>query len=504
MAPQHDIIYGTSHDILIVGAGTAGMVCAICAAEHGARNILVVEKSERVGGTLHLSSAHLSAAGTQRQKQCGIEDSPEAHYADIMRITHNTADPVLTSLAVHEAAQTLEWLESLGFPLEESTPKLVYGHVPYSTPRTVFAPVAEGGRLLLSVLEPLWDKHVRSGAIMLRLGHRLRKIVYDQHTQTIHGIVCENTDGEQVELRSRNVVIACGGYSKNSTLFRDLMPPNTPRLRSAGAETSLGEGMEAAMRIGAQFRNAEHHVISIGGIEFEPNSGTVDYWKAWAGVFSSLHRTVREIYVNAEGKRFLNEDEPNADTRERAVMAQPGWQFWVLFDDAALEASYQEGTPLVRQWESAEVVRTLAEGGKFLWKADSWAALATKVGFSAEHITETITAFQMAAAARRPDEMGRSMFSTALSGVLSGALNAPPYYALLVHGCSLISFGGLAANADLQVLDTANTPITGLYAIGEVLGAGATSGNAFCSGMLITPAISFGRILGRRLATMTV
>ncbi len=477
------------------------MVCAICAAEHGARNILVVEKSDRVGGTLHLSSAHLSAAGTQRQKQRGIEDSPEAHYADIMRITGNTADPVLTRLAVEEAAQTVEWLESLGFPLDDSTPKIVYGHVPYSTPRTVFAPVAEGGTLLLSVLMPLWDKHVRSGTITLRLAHTLREILRDPHTGAINGVVCEQRSGEMVVLNSQNVVIASGGYANNSSFFRTVMPKNAPRLRSAAAETSLGEGIVAAMKIGAQFRNAEHHIISIGGIEFEPKSGRVDYWKAWAGVFSSVHRTVREIYVNAEGKRFLNEDEPNADTRERAVMAQPDWQFWILFDDAALEASYQEGTPLVRQWESADTVRKLAEDGKFLWKADSWAALATKAGLSAEHIAKTVNAFNLAAATGRTDEMGRSVVSATASSTSSCALDTPPYYALLVHGCSLISFGGLAANAALQVLDATNTPIKGLYAIGEVLGAGATSGNAFCSGMLITPAISFGRILGKHLAS---
>ena len=63
----------------------------------------------------------------------------------------------------------------------------------------------------------------------------------------------------------------------------------------------------------------------------------------------------------------------------------------------------------------------------------------------------------------------------------------------------LVTFGGIHVDAQLRALDTAGRPIPGLYAAGEVIGGGATSGIAFCGGMLITPALSFGRILGRTL-----
>src|SRR5262249_8331485 len=83
---------------------------------------------------------------------------------------------------------------------------------------------------------------------------------------------------------------------------------------------------------------------------------------------------------------------------------------------------------------------------------------------------------------------------------LGHAVEVPPFYALQIPGSVFVTFGGLAVDGDLQVLDEEGKPISGLHAIGEILGATATSGAAFCSGMLITPALGFGWILGRRLA----
>ncbi len=75
----------------------------------------------------------------------------------------------------------------------------------------------------------------------------------------------------------------------------------------------------------------------------------------------------------------------------------------------------------------------------------------------------------------------------------------PPYYAVLCYAYSLISFGGLKVNNQLQVVQQNNLPIENLFVAGEILGAAATSGHAFCGGMLLTPAISFGKWLGETL-----
>jgi len=101
-------------DVIVVGGGTAGMPAATFAAERGAR-VLVVDAAADVGGTLHLSTGQLSAAGTRLQAAKGVTDSTDAHYDDVMRISKNTADKTLVRLAVDNAAETFDWLQDNGF-----------------------------------------------------------------------------------------------------------------------------------------------------------------------------------------------------------------------------------------------------------------------------------------------------------------------------------------------------------------------------------------------------
>ena len=95
----------TDWDVLVIGAGSAGLPLAIKAAERGAR-VLQLEADHRIGGTLHWSSGQISAAGTRLQKQHGIDDSPDEHYRDAQRIAHDTIDPVVLRLFVDHAAAT--------------------------------------------------------------------------------------------------------------------------------------------------------------------------------------------------------------------------------------------------------------------------------------------------------------------------------------------------------------------------------------------------------------
>lgn len=468
-----------NYDLIVVGAGTAGMPCAIAAAEQGAK-VLVVEKSDRIGGTLHISAGHMSAGGTRRQKAMGIEDSPEKHYQDVMRICNNTADPDLVWLAVREAPRTIDWLDELGFPFDPTTPKLVFGHVPYQIPRTYWG--KDAARSILQTLLPLWEKYVQSGNIDLRLSHQLIEILVKKNK--VVGIRAQHR-GESVSFFARNTVLCTGGYASNPDFFAKVHPQR-PRLLSTAATTSTGEGIIAARQIGAAFRGAEKHISSLGGIELEPGSGRTDYWEAWAMIFTAKYRPPREIYVNAEGKRFLNEDELNPDTRERIIAQQPGEKFWLIFDDPSID----DGEPVIRGW-TPEQIRQAAREGKFIQQANSIEELAAKTGLPTEALRQSVEKYNRAVAEKNDPEFGRH--------TLSHPIATPPFYALLSYTSSLISFGGLHVNADLQVLDMQGKPIEGLYAAGEVIGAAATSGNAFCGGMLITPALSFGRILGEKL-----
>lgn len=138
------------YDLIVVGAGTAGIPCAVMASRRGLR-VLLLDKAAEVGGSLHISGGHMSAAGTRRQKEKGIVDSVDSHIADIDRISRGSARKDLVNKATELAAPTLDWLEDNGFEFAPEVPRLVYGHEPYSVARTYYGP--EQGKSILHVLK---------------------------------------------------------------------------------------------------------------------------------------------------------------------------------------------------------------------------------------------------------------------------------------------------------------------------------------------------------------
>ena len=475
------------YDLIVVGAGTAGMPCAIAAAEKGAK-VLVIEKAERVGGTLHYTGGHLSAGGTSHQTAHGIVDFPQDHYNEVMRISKNTAVPYIVKLATDEAPKTIDWLDSLGFEFAPESPRIVYGHVPYSVARTQYG--KDAGESIFKVIKPLWDKFVANGNITLLLQTELKELIIENKNgvaPAVVGVKVKSAIQPQItNYKSQTTVLTTGGYGSNPAFFAQKHPQH-PRLVSTAAPTSTGEGITIAEKAGAKFWNADTHISSLGGIETQPNSGNADFWTAWAMVFTTSYRPAREIYVNDLGQRFMDESNPDPDYRERAVAEQPQKRFWVIFDETALTAPPMT---IIPKW-SIEKIKAEAQKGNCVWTGSSITELAQKTGLPLENLTATVRQFNQFAENGVDAEYGRKD--------LDSRVETGPFYAILTYATSLITFGGLAVNEQLQVLDNQNKPIPNLYAAGEILGAGATTGNAFCGGMLVTPAISFGRILGQRL-----
>jgi succinate dehydrogenase/fumarate reductase flavoprotein subunit len=204
-------------DLIVVGAGTAGLACAIEAAGRGAK-VLLVEKSGEIGGTLHVSGGHMSAAGTKRQRERGIEDDPGSHAADVERISRGTARMDLVRLAVEHAAGTVDWLADSGFEFHESCPRIVHGHEPYSVPRTYYG--TDEARSILEVLRRLVRPHVESGRVRLWLGSPARGLGVENGA--VVGVEVERR-GAVEEVRARTaVVLATGGYGSNPELFYEL------------------------------------------------------------------------------------------------------------------------------------------------------------------------------------------------------------------------------------------------------------------------------------------
>ena len=121
-------------DVIIVGAGTAGLTAAIFGARQGLK-ILVLDVAPKMGGTLHLSTGQMSAAGTKLQAELGIDDDADRHFDDIMRISRGTADRDIARLAADNAAATFDWLMDNGFDLRDGHPVDGVAHEPYSRRR---------------------------------------------------------------------------------------------------------------------------------------------------------------------------------------------------------------------------------------------------------------------------------------------------------------------------------------------------------------------------------
>jgi glycine/D-amino acid oxidase-like deaminating enzyme len=472
--PSADVV-----DVLVVGGGPGGLACAIAAARGGAR-VLVVEKEPRLGGALHLSGGHLAGAGTARQRERGIRDSVAEHRADVRRISRGSAREDLLELVTEHAAETIDWLERHGFDFAPETPRIVRGHEPYGTPRTYYGP--DGGLSILTVLEAELAAVRGSGLVEVWTGAAVTELVEDGGAVT--GAVALR-GGDEVTLRAASVVLATGGYGADPELFAEL--EGAP-LVSAAARTATGDGLHLGRSVGARLQGAGTYLPTFGGLPDPASPGRAN----WADrQLLTSERAPWEIYVDRDGRRWVAEDEPSIDEKERALARLPEQTFWTVFDDCALDLARGRDRQLLVGREPDEV-RALAGSRPGVHRADSLTELAVAAGIDPAGLTATVAAYNAAVARREDPAFGRRH--------LPAPIVEPPFYAIRNHAITLITFQGLDIDTGCAVLRGDGTPIPGLYAVGEVIGAGATCGNSFCSGMMLTPALTLGRLLGTRLA----
>ena len=477
------------YDIVIVGAGTAGMMCASFAAKRGLRSI-VLEKSDHIGGAMHWSGGHMSGAGTKLQARLGIKDTKDMHYNDIMRINGGSGDLELIRKAVDLAPDLIDWLDDNGFEFDPICPRIVYGHVPYETPRTHYG--VESAKTTMKTMMPHWDEGVASGMIKVALDHEVN------HVSKVGGryrkVHSKTSDGEKI-YEGDHIVLTTGGYGSNPEFFND-QHPGIP-LISAAYPTATGDGHHLVMKENGEMRFSEHHLSSMGGLESPVGSGRCDFFEGWASVLTSVYRQPRDIYVDQQGHRFMTEDEINPDTRERIMLANDIWHFWIIFDEAALLERDETGNenPIIINWNT-EKIKAEAQKEQFLFCANSIEELATKVNIPPSNLTKTVSNYNDMIDSGVDPDFDRKY--------LKNKISSGPFNALKVHASVLVTIGGVKVHGDLQVMSKDGDVLDGLYAAGELLGLGATSGGAFCSGMSITPALSFGKWLGDTLAKATV
>jgi fumarate reductase flavoprotein subunit len=467
----------TGWDVIVVGGGSSGLPAAIFSARRGAR-VLLVDVASKLGGTLWVASGQMSAAGTRLQREKGIGDSPDSHYDDIMRINRHTANAALVRMAVDHAADTFDWLMDSGFEPLPDHPILGWGHEPYREKRYYWG--ADGGISVKNILVPMVEELEKSGAITVKLEHRVTALELDDDGRVV-GVTARDAEGRTHKFLGASTVLTTGGYASNAGKFEELS--GLTQYHALPYEHSQGDGLDLGLAVGGWLRGHENVYCNFGTL-FDTDQFPAQM-TARPETFPE-RRQPWEIYVNAHGQRFVKEDVPSVDAREFALLQQPDRRYWIVFDQAIFDAS----PPLLIDWTRQDMIAAFDRNGPAFSKADTVEELAAEIGVDARKLCDTVEAFNYGV------ETGHDLF---------GRDHAPrkieqgPFYAIRMQGCSITGAVGLAVDDDLRVIRKDGSPIGGLYAAGEMLGSSQTMGKAACGGMMVTPALTFGRLLGQSI-----
>lgn len=458
-------------DVLIVGAGTAGLPAALFSAARGA-SVIVVESADCIGGTLHLSTGSFSAAGTVLQKDAGIADTPEAHFEDCRAITNGTGDKAITRLWVDNAASTFDWLIEAGLDV---TPDLLSPGAPHELYKTSRIVTPKGnGHAYLDVLKPMFMDGVERGAITLMLNTAMSALVQDEHGTAI-GASIRLPNGRASVVHAKNTVLTCGGFSANANLWKETH--NKPH-RVFPNPCASGQGHGAATSIGAHLAHEKSHLPSFGGTR-NIDDNTFGFHTMTLPQF----RPPWEIYVNSHGKRFMAEDDASPDRRERLLKDQPGEEFWCIYDQAV-----KDSAPPFFMWDAEMIERAFATHDDFQ-VANSLTELANQCGIPQDALMQTVDNYN-AGRTKSHDSFNRRY--------MPRPMTLAPFYAAKHYGVSVLSFAGLEIDATLRIIGTDGNPIPNLYGAGEILGMGVF-GHAYLGGAMVSSAMTFGHLLGQDL-----
>jgi fumarate reductase flavoprotein subunit len=462
-------------DVIVIGAGTAGMPLANLAAARG--KVLVIDRADRLGGTLHLSGGMMSAGGTRLQKRKGIVDSPQQLYDDTMQMGHGKANPEILRLYVDNAAQTIDWLEDSGLVFPPEQPGLGV-HAAFQTRR--YHGGAKGGRSLLGVFLPRFQQAETEGRIRVLLNSRAVELTQDRRG-AVTGVIVAGADGRRTQYRSRKVVITAGGTIRNAANFKRFHG-GRGLFVERGYEHSQGEGIVLGAAAGASIGGSGYFVGHPGAILRDRNFPSPSIGRASN---DPRRRKPWEILVNAAGERFVQEDTDDIDAFERALTDAPNMAGWLVWDQ-----KIREQAPALLDGTPAELEQRF--GAHLMYsRANTIEEAARKFGLPAGRVAASVAEYNRAQAAGGSDRLGRTHMPLPIA--------QPPFYMVETYSGGVYTYAGLDVNSRLQVVTAEKQPIVNLYAAGEVIGGWQCAGDVVVNGCMVTPAITFGRLLGASL-----
>jgi len=442
-------------DILVVGAGGAGLAAATEAGNRGAK-VVVLEKMPVMGGSSAICGGALSFAGTDMQAEKGIKDSNELLYKDLMAVGENMNVLALVQTYVDNQLETYKWLKQLGVNFINIT--ILSG---MSVPRSHNVKPSE-------VIKILGNAAKEKGA-RISLGTAGQRLAMDDRTGKIRGVIAERR-GKQISYGARKgVILTSGGFSRNKILLGKFAPPIANAKVMAGLG-SHGDGLKMAWACGADLQDMPY-IKATFGFDLEAKTITEDI----AAVF--YHGA---IIVNKEGKRFYNESKSYKLIGD-ACLIQTGAMGFQVYDSAIRDKRMKA--------DPGGSLNSL-EKRERIFSAPTLAELAQKMGVPSAALEETVKEYNANLDKGIDPLFGRTTLVASFGKPVK--IETPAFYAFPSTAAILGTYGGILINDKTQVVDVFGNVIPGLYAAGEI--TGGVHGAAYMTGTSFGKSLIFGRI----------
>ena len=482
-------------DVVVVGAGGAGMTAAITAAAEG-KNVVILESQSMVGGNSVRATGGMNAGKTVYQDEnefgesAGVEktlktaaekyadnetitalaktvseqwaayqanptgyfDSVELMELDTMIGGKGINDPELVETLCANSADAIDWLDEHGITLHNVSS---FGG---ASVKRIHRPVnAEGKTVSVgSYMIPLLQENCEKAGVKMMLDTTATEILTDANGAAV-GVKATGASCETVTVNAKAVVLATGGFGANL----DMVVKYKPELKgfmTTNAPGIQGQGIEMAQAIGAT-------TVDMDQIQIHP---TVE--ANTAALITEGLRGDGAVLINEEGKRFIDEV-GTRDVVSAAEIAQTGSYSWLVVDQAMADAS--------------SVIQGYIKKGYTVTGA-TYEELGKAMGVDAAAFAETMEKWNGCVEAKNDPDFGRTSFAN--------PLNTAPYYAVKVTAGVHHTMGGLKINANTEVLNEKGEVIPGLFAAGEV--TGGVHGANRLGGNAVADFTVFGRIAG--------
>ncbi len=450
-----------THDIVIIGAGGAGLAAAIEAKAAGA-DVIVLEKMPLAGGNTLISGAEYAASNNWLQKKEGIKDSVEQHIEDTLKGGDNINNPELVRVVAENALEGAIWLrDEVGVVWEDELMQFG-GH----TAKRSLVPLGASGKEIIT--KQL--KKAKEMNIPILLNTKATVLITDTNGKVV-GVEAEGEDKNYTFNTNKAVIVASGGFGSNVEMRVKYNPDIDDAILSTNTPGSTGDGIVMAENIGADLVGMEH--IQTYPI-CDPLTGTLLY-------FDDARLYGHTVIVNKEGKRFV-EELGRRDVMSMGIKAQTGSVCYELLDQNGFDASKLQ--------ENHGPELDYLFKNNLLVKADTLEEAAAFFEIDAKELKATVDKYNSYVKDGKDPEFNKRM--------LPSTVDTAPFYILKAAPAVHHTMGGIKINTNAQVINKDGKVIEGLYAAGEVTG-GIHGTNRLGSNAL-ADIIVFGRVAGQNAA----